>query len=75
MLDVDTEAQLLEDAPLRLDHLVLQINVVLVQHQGVDGSVMGGNKVTVVINHTHPRAHTRTHGQHKQAQELQKLFS
>lgn len=58
MLDVDTEAQLLEDAPLRLDHLVLQINVVLVQHQGVDGSVMGGNKVTVVINHTHPSAHT-----------------
>lgn len=72
MLDVDTEAQLLEDAPLRLDHLVLQINVVLVQHQGVDGSVMGGNK-----GHgcNQPHTPTRAHGQHKQAQELQKLFS
>ena len=32
MLDVDAEAELLEDPPLSLDHSVLEVDVVVVQH-------------------------------------------
>lgn len=33
MLDMDTEAQLLQDPPLRFDDLVFGINVVLIKYQ------------------------------------------
>lgn len=33
MLDVYTEAQLLQDSPLSFDHLVFGINVVLIKNQ------------------------------------------
>jgi hypothetical protein len=38
VFDVDAESELLENPPLRLDHLVLEGNVGSVQDHGLDGS-------------------------------------
>ena len=50
-----TEAKLLEDAPLPLDHLVLQVDVVLVEKQRRDRPTTHNN-----AHFTHTHTHSLT---------------
>ena len=56
MLNVHTEAELLEDAPLPLDHLILQVDVVLVEQQWHNGPARR-YKATLQTLHMHTFIH------------------
>ena len=47
MLHMDTEAELLQDAPLPFYHLILQVHIVLIEDQRSDGSEKQKNRANL----------------------------